>query len=86
MPKYLVFCQFVARAVNHNTWNIPRIRDGDRWRPAVHKQKKMDDKDDVGGLDGEKLEEIYCWKLEMCKFEKLIGCGSFTLNRKVFYN
>jgi len=46
----------------------------------------MDDKDDVGGLDGEKLEEIYCWKLEMCKFEKLIGCGSFTLNRKVFYN
>ena len=32
MPKSVEFCQLVSRAISHTTWNIPRIRDGDRWR------------------------------------------------------
>ena len=32
MPRSVELCQFVARAINHTTWNIPRIRDGDHWR------------------------------------------------------
>jgi hypothetical protein len=33
MPKSIrIICQLVARAISHTTWNIPRIRDGDRWR------------------------------------------------------
>ena len=32
MSKSLEFCQLVTRAINHTTWNIPRIRDGDKWR------------------------------------------------------
>ncbi len=33
MNKTIELCQIVARAINHTTWNIPRIRDGDgRWR------------------------------------------------------
>jgi hypothetical protein len=32
MPKSVELCQLVARAISHTTWNIPRIRDGDRWR------------------------------------------------------
>ena len=32
MKRSVEFCQLVARAISHTTWNIPRIRDGDRWR------------------------------------------------------
>jgi hypothetical protein len=32
MLKSIEFCQLVTRAIKHTTWNIPRIRDGDRWR------------------------------------------------------
>ena len=32
MPKSVELCQLVARAINHTTWNVPKIRDGDRWR------------------------------------------------------
>ena len=32
MQKTVELCQLVARAINHITWNIPRIRDGDQWR------------------------------------------------------
>ena len=32
MPKSVELCQLVFRAISHTTWNIPRIRDGDRWR------------------------------------------------------
>jgi len=32
MPRSVEICQFVARAINHTTWNVPFIRDGDRWR------------------------------------------------------
>ena len=32
MKKYSELCQLVARAINHTTWNIPHILDGDRWR------------------------------------------------------
>ena len=32
MPRSVEFCQLVSRAIDHTTWNIPRIRDGDRWR------------------------------------------------------
>jgi hypothetical protein len=34
MPRSVELCQLVARAISHTTWNIPRIRDGDRnrWR------------------------------------------------------
>ncbi|BBO78014.1 hypothetical protein DSCW_54310 [Desulfosarcina widdelii] len=33
MPRSVEICQFVARAINHTTWNVPKIRDGDgRWR------------------------------------------------------
>ena len=30
MPKSVELCQLVSRAISHTTWNIPRIRDGDR--------------------------------------------------------
>ena len=30
MPKSVEFCQLVARAISHTTWDIPRIRDGDQ--------------------------------------------------------
>ena len=30
MPKSVEFCQLIARAISHTTWNIPRIRDGDQ--------------------------------------------------------
>ena len=32
MSRSIELCQLVACAINHTTWNIPRIRDGDRWR------------------------------------------------------
>ena len=32
MKRYAELCQFVARAINYTTWNVPKIRDGDRWR------------------------------------------------------
>ncbi len=32
MQKSVEICQLVARAIDHTTWNVPRIRDGDRWR------------------------------------------------------
>lgn len=32
MSKTVELRQTVARAINHTTWNIPRIRDRDRWR------------------------------------------------------
>ena len=32
MNKTVELCQIVARAINHTTWYIQRIRDGDRWR------------------------------------------------------
>jgi hypothetical protein len=32
MTKSVEFCQLVARAIDHVTWSIPRIRDGGRWR------------------------------------------------------
>ena len=32
MPRSVEFCQLVSRAINHTTWNSPRIRDGDRWQ------------------------------------------------------
>ena len=32
MPKSLELYQLVSHAIDHTTWNIPRIRDGDRWR------------------------------------------------------
>lgn len=32
MSKTVELRQTVARAINHTTWNIPHIRDGDKWR------------------------------------------------------
>ena len=32
MQKAVELCQLVACSVNHTTWNIPRIRDRNRWR------------------------------------------------------
>ena len=34
MTKFVEISQIVARAINHTTWEIPRIRDGDgdKWR------------------------------------------------------
>ena len=32
MQRSVELSQLVARAINHDTWNIPRIRDGDQWR------------------------------------------------------
>jgi len=32
MNKSVQFSQFVAKAINHTTWNIPKIRDGNQWR------------------------------------------------------
>ena len=32
MPKSVEFQQLVTRAIDHDSWKIPRIRNGDRWR------------------------------------------------------
>ena len=32
MPKSTELGQLVSRSISHTTWNIPRVRDGDRWR------------------------------------------------------
>jgi len=32
MNRSVEFSQFVARAINHTTWNIPKIQDGQIWR------------------------------------------------------
>ena len=32
MNRSAEFSQLVARAINHTTWNIPKIRDGKVWR------------------------------------------------------
>ena len=32
MPKSVEFQQIVARSINYDRFEIPRIRDGDRWR------------------------------------------------------
>ena len=32
MSKVVLFSQFVARHINHDTYNIPKIQDGQVWR------------------------------------------------------
>ena len=50
MPKSVEICQFVARAVNHITWNIPRIRDGDRWR-NINNAQLVENQNCINGHD-----------------------------------
>ena len=50
MPKSVEFCQLVARAINHTTWNIPNIRDGDRWR-NVENAHLVENHDYLNGHD-----------------------------------
>ena len=42
MQRSIELFQLVARAIGHTTWNIPRIRDGDRWRNINLRYVKYD--------------------------------------------
>lgn len=47
--KIIEFCQMVARGYP-TTWNIPRIRDGDRWR-NIHNSDLVMNPDRLNGHD-----------------------------------
>ena len=50
MTKSAEFCQLVARAITHTTWNIPRIRDGDKWR-NIHNPHLVENPSRINGYD-----------------------------------
>ena len=50
MRKFIEFNQTVARAINHTTWNIPRIRDEDKWRD-IRSSHLVENPDRVNGHD-----------------------------------
>jgi hypothetical protein len=50
MTKSAEFCQLVARAINHTTWNIPRIRDGDKWR-NINNPHLVENPNRINGYD-----------------------------------
>jgi len=50
MLKSVEFCQLVSRAISHTTWNIPRIRDGDRWR-NIENAHLVENSTHVNGYD-----------------------------------
>lgn len=50
MQKSIEICQFVARAINHTTWNIPFIRDGDRWR-KINDAHLIENQSHINGHD-----------------------------------
>jgi len=60
MPKSVEICQFVARAINHTTWNIPRIRDGDRWRNINNAQLV----ENINRINGHDHNEDAIFRLE----------------------
>jgi len=50
MPKSVELCQLVSRAINHITWNIPRIRDGSHWR-NIHNPHLVENPTRINGHD-----------------------------------
>ena len=50
MPRSIELCQIVARAINHTIWNIPRIRDGGRWR-NIHNAHLVENQSHLNGYD-----------------------------------
>jgi hypothetical protein len=60
MPKSVEICQFVARATNHTTWNIPHIRDGDSWR-NINNGQLVGNQNCINGHDNYE-DAIFCAK------------------------
>ena len=50
MPKSVEICQLVAHVIDHTTWNIPKIRDGDRWR-NIHNPHLVENPYRINGHD-----------------------------------
>ena len=52
MLKSVEFCQLVSCSISHTTWNIPRIRDGDRgrWR-NIDNTHLVENPNHVNGYD-----------------------------------
>ena len=50
MKRFVEFSQLVARAVNHTTWNIPKIRDGNLWR-NIENAHLVENTNHVNGYD-----------------------------------
>ena len=50
MPRSVEISQTVAKAINHTTWLIPRIRDGDTWR-NIHNPNLIENPTHINGHD-----------------------------------
>jgi hypothetical protein len=50
MNRSAEFSQLVARAINHTTWNIPKIRDGKVWR-NINNSHLVENTNRINGYD-----------------------------------
>ena len=50
MKKTIEISQTVARAIDHTTWTIPKIRDGDKWR-NINNAHLVENPSHVNGYD-----------------------------------
>jgi len=72
MNRSAEFSQFVARAINHTTWNIPKFRDGNVWR-NIQNSHLVENQNRINGYDHyedsifriRKLLERKGWKTEI---------------------
>ena len=70
--KSVELCQTVACAINHITWDIPRIRDGRVWR-NIENAHLVENSEHLNGHDlfeeaifrAEKIMEELGWKTEI---------------------
>ncbi|BBO74552.1 hypothetical protein DSCW_19690 [Desulfosarcina widdelii] len=72
MSRIVELCQLVARAINHDTWDIPKISDGDRWR-NIENPNLVENPNRVNGHDffedaifrAKRIMERRGWKTEL---------------------
>ena len=50
MLKTVELCQLVSRAISHTTWNIPKIRYGNRWR-NINNAHLVENQNRINGHD-----------------------------------
>ena len=80
MLKSVEFCQLVSRSISHTTWNIPRIRDGDRWR-NIENAHLVENSTHVNGYDhfedaifrAKEIMEERGWNAEITDTKGLYG-------------
>jgi hypothetical protein len=77
MPKTVQICQLVHRAINHTTWNLPLIRDGDRWR-NINNAHLVENHNHINGHDhyenaifrAKRIMEQRGWNTEMLDYKE----------------